>query len=393
MSRRPISRQAPGVIVVRHRLGFVVANAGIDASNAVPPDAPAGAARGRCCCRRPRRVRSGHPCSHVEARCQSACGRRVTDSFGRPFRLGTVGVAIGVRVSLRCGISRGEADLFGRALEQTITALADQVAAVADLVAGQAAEGRPRRTRPRASLRCGRAGGAGALPQARGGSLRMKVVALSGGVGGARLARRPGPRSPCRRAHGGGQHRRRLRAPRAECLARSGHGDVHARRARARGARLGSCRGVVRGPLDGQALRRARLVCAGRPRSGDPPTSDGGAARGRLAVDGDGASVPALGVVQRVLPMSDAPVRTLIDTEGKGTLPFQQWFVRHGGQSRGCARVRFDGEPAPRSGRDRGARRMRPRRRWTPPTRTSRWIPSFPCAGFATRWRGGPWSR
>ena len=66
----------------------------------------------------------------------------ISDSFGRPFRLGTVGGG-----DRGCGLPplwdrRGETDLFGRVLEQTITALADQVAAAADLVAGQAAEAR-----------------------------------------------------------------------------------------------------------------------------------------------------------------------------------------------------------------------------------------------------------
>ena len=82
--------------------------------------------------------------AHVEAASEgraSASSSR-TRSAG-PFRLGTVGVAIGVAGLPPLWDRRGEADLFGRALEQTITALADQVAAVADLVAGQAAEGRP----------------------------------------------------------------------------------------------------------------------------------------------------------------------------------------------------------------------------------------------------------
>jgi coenzyme F420-0:L-glutamate ligase/coenzyme F420-1:gamma-L-glutamate ligase len=138
-----VSRQAPGVLVVRHRLGFVVANAGIDLSNAVPsearpgsgpwalllpeaPDASAAAIRGR-----------------IEAESGSRVGVVITDSFGRPFRLGTVGVAIGVAGLPPLWDRRGEPDLFGRPLETTITALADQVAAVADLVAGQAAERRP----------------------------------------------------------------------------------------------------------------------------------------------------------------------------------------------------------------------------------------------------------
>jgi coenzyme F420-0:L-glutamate ligase/coenzyme F420-1:gamma-L-glutamate ligase len=138
-----VSRQAPGVLVVRHRLGFVVANAGIDSSNAVPPDAP---------------ERSGPwalllpeapdaSAAAIRARVEGESGKKVgvviTDSFGRPFRVGTVGVAIGVSGLPPVWDRRGEPDLFGRVLENTITALADQVAAVADLVAGQAAERRP----------------------------------------------------------------------------------------------------------------------------------------------------------------------------------------------------------------------------------------------------------
>jgi coenzyme F420-0:L-glutamate ligase / coenzyme F420-1:gamma-L-glutamate ligase len=138
-----VSRAAPGVLVVRHRLGFVVANAGIDASNAVPPGA--GAESGPWVLLLPespdasaRAIRD-----RLESESHARIGVVVSDSFGRPFRLGTVGAAIGVSGLPPLWDRRGEADLFGRALEQTITALADQVAAAADLVAGQAAEGRP----------------------------------------------------------------------------------------------------------------------------------------------------------------------------------------------------------------------------------------------------------
>ena len=138
-----LSRQAPGVLVVRHRLGFVVANAGIDASNAVPPDAPPGS--GPWALLLPEAPDAS--AAAIRARVESASGAHVgvviSDSFGRPFRLGTVGSAIGVSGLPPLWDRRGEADLFGRALESTVTALADQVAAVADLVAGQAAEGRP----------------------------------------------------------------------------------------------------------------------------------------------------------------------------------------------------------------------------------------------------------
>lgn len=135
-----VSRVAPNVLITRHRLGMTIANAGIDRSNVdpalpgeevvllLPADPDASAAR-------------------LRAGLESATGAKVavviTDSHGRPFRLGTVGAAIGVAGMPALWDQRGRRDLFGRALEITITALADQVAAAADLVAGQAAESRP----------------------------------------------------------------------------------------------------------------------------------------------------------------------------------------------------------------------------------------------------------
>jgi coenzyme F420-0:L-glutamate ligase/coenzyme F420-1:gamma-L-glutamate ligase len=138
-----ISRQAPGVLVTRHRLGFVVANAGIDASNAVPPGAPPGSGPWALLLPESPDASARVIREHMERASGARLGVVVTDSFGRPFRLGTVGVAIGASGLPPLWDRRGETDLFGRALEMTITALADQVAAVADLVAGQAAEGRP----------------------------------------------------------------------------------------------------------------------------------------------------------------------------------------------------------------------------------------------------------
>lgn len=138
-----VSRKARGTLVVRHRLGFIVANAGIDGSNARPrgaspssgpwalllplaPDASAEALRASLALR------------SAGAR----VGVVISDSFGRPFRLGTVGAAIGLAGLPALWDRRGEEDLFGRRLEHTITALGDQLAAAADLVAGQADEGR-----------------------------------------------------------------------------------------------------------------------------------------------------------------------------------------------------------------------------------------------------------
>jgi coenzyme F420-0:L-glutamate ligase/coenzyme F420-1:gamma-L-glutamate ligase len=138
-----ISRKAKNVLIVRHKLGFVSANAGIDLSNSQPgdgregegpwalllpkdPDGDAEAVRGA-----------------LAAQFGVRVGVVVTDSHGRPFRLGTVGTAIGVAGLPALFDQVGRPDLDGRRLEYTITALADQVAAAADLVAGQANEGRP----------------------------------------------------------------------------------------------------------------------------------------------------------------------------------------------------------------------------------------------------------
>jgi coenzyme F420-0:L-glutamate ligase/coenzyme F420-1:gamma-L-glutamate ligase len=135
-----VSRLRPGVIIVRHRLGFTSANAGIDRSNVqtqdgeeeavllLPhdPDASAAALRDAL------RAASG-----------ATVGVVITDSHGRPFRLGTVGVAIGVAGLPALWDRRGEADLYGYRLQHTDVGLADEIAAAAGLLMGQAAEGLP----------------------------------------------------------------------------------------------------------------------------------------------------------------------------------------------------------------------------------------------------------
>jgi coenzyme F420-0:L-glutamate ligase / coenzyme F420-1:gamma-L-glutamate ligase len=138
-----ISRQARGVLVVRHRLGFVVANAGIDMSNAEPPDAQAQGGPWALLLPENPDASAAAIRARVEADTGARVGVVITDTFGRPFRVGTVGAAIGVSGLPPLWDRRGEPDLFGRSLEITVTALADQIAALADLVAGQAAERRP----------------------------------------------------------------------------------------------------------------------------------------------------------------------------------------------------------------------------------------------------------
>ena len=134
-----ISRIGHKVLIVRHRLGFTSANAGIDRSNVAQsatedrvlllprdPDASAEAIR-----------------QTLQAQTKVHLGIIIADSHGRPFRLGTVGVAIGVAGITALWNRRGEPDLYGYTLEHTDVGFADEVAAAAGLVMGQASEGRP----------------------------------------------------------------------------------------------------------------------------------------------------------------------------------------------------------------------------------------------------------
>lgn len=135
-----VSRLRPGVIITRHRLGFTSANAGIDRSNViqddpdaatvlllpVDPDASARAIR-----------------EAILAQTGRTVGVIITDSHGRPFRLGTVGVALGVAGIPALWDRRGEPDRTGFRLQHTDVAVADEIAAAAGLLMGAAAEGLP----------------------------------------------------------------------------------------------------------------------------------------------------------------------------------------------------------------------------------------------------------
>lgn len=132
-----ISRKAPHVLVVEHRLGFTSANAGIDQSNVdggedhalllpLDPDASAQAIHER-----------------LRAEAGADVGIVISDSHGRPFRLGNVGVAVGVAGMPALLDLRGRTDLFGRELRISIQGYADEVAAAANLLSGEAGEGRP----------------------------------------------------------------------------------------------------------------------------------------------------------------------------------------------------------------------------------------------------------
>jgi coenzyme F420-0:L-glutamate ligase/coenzyme F420-1:gamma-L-glutamate ligase len=170
---REVLRVRPGTIIVEHRLGFVCASAGIDHSNVegipnstdeavtthtsegvrsddfsrpgqmakipasgnsddwmllLPEDPDASAARIR---------------QQLEAASGARIGVLIIDSHGRAWRLGVVGTAIGFSGLPGLVDMRGQPDLFGYHLQITLIAAADELAAAASLVMGQAAEGTP----------------------------------------------------------------------------------------------------------------------------------------------------------------------------------------------------------------------------------------------------------
>lgn len=145
---RAVLRTRPGTIIVEHRLGFVCASAGIDHSNVgsefssaddptldpegwvlLLPEDPDASARS------------------IRQQLESASGTRlgvlIIDSHGRAWRLGTVGLAIGLSGLPGLTDMRGWPDLFGYRLQITQVGVADELAAAASLMMGQAAEGTP----------------------------------------------------------------------------------------------------------------------------------------------------------------------------------------------------------------------------------------------------------
>ncbi len=131
-----VLRARPGLIIVEHRLGFVCANAGIDASNLgeedavllLPQDPDASA----------RRLRAG-----LQQATRADVAVIINDSHGRAWRLGTVGVAIGLAGLHPLTDRRGDRDLFGREMRVTVLGTADEIAAAASLLQGGTDEARP----------------------------------------------------------------------------------------------------------------------------------------------------------------------------------------------------------------------------------------------------------
>jgi len=132
-----VVRYRKGVLVVAHRSGTVLANAGIDASNVagdghhvllLPEDSD------RSC----RAIRAG-----LAKKTGIEAAVVIIDSLGRAWRNGTVGAALGAAGLPALLDLRGTPDLFGRELRTTQVGLADEIAAAASMLMGQADEGTP----------------------------------------------------------------------------------------------------------------------------------------------------------------------------------------------------------------------------------------------------------
>jgi coenzyme F420-0:L-glutamate ligase/coenzyme F420-1:gamma-L-glutamate ligase len=134
-----VLRQAESTLITVHRLGFVMANAGVDQSNVEQDDAdgvvlllpadPDGSAASLK--------------AALDRRYGVSLGVIINDSFGRAWRKGVVGVALGAAGVPALRSLVGVTDLFGRPLRMTEQAAADEIASAASLIMGQAAEGVP----------------------------------------------------------------------------------------------------------------------------------------------------------------------------------------------------------------------------------------------------------
>ena len=132
-----VVRHRKGVLVVAHRSGIVLANAGIDTSNVAGDDHRV-LLLPEDCNRSCRDIRAGLAAlTGVEA------GVLIIDSLGRAWRNGTVGVALGAAGLPALLDLRGKPDLFGRELRSTEVGIADEIAAAASMLMGQAGEGTP----------------------------------------------------------------------------------------------------------------------------------------------------------------------------------------------------------------------------------------------------------
>ena len=133
-----VMRSKPGVLIVRHNLGHVGAHAGIDQSNIEQGDGERALLLPENPDRSAKRIRNG-----IKEKSDKTVGVIIADSMNRPWRLGTVGEAIGCAGLTVLDDRRGETDLFGRELKVTLINRADAIAAFATLGMGETTERTP----------------------------------------------------------------------------------------------------------------------------------------------------------------------------------------------------------------------------------------------------------
>ena len=135
---RSVVRKAKNLLITEHKSGWIMANSGLDSSNVegadegmvlLLPDDP------DSICEELKQL--------LQRRFDVEVGILINDSFGRPWRNGTVGVALGAAGIPSLWDLRGEADLFGRELAVSQQAIGDELAAAASLLQGQGSEGQP----------------------------------------------------------------------------------------------------------------------------------------------------------------------------------------------------------------------------------------------------------
>ncbi len=134
---RRILRHRPGVLIAEHKLGFVLANAGIDRSNVdADPDKvlllPEDPDRSAVLLR-----------EAINSKLNVRIGIVIADSVGRAWRMGTTGMALGCAGVEALLNLRGHKDMFGRELQVSEHAVADSIASAAELLLGEADEAMP----------------------------------------------------------------------------------------------------------------------------------------------------------------------------------------------------------------------------------------------------------
>lgn len=137
---RSIIRQAPGILITEHKSGWIMANAGIDSSNV-----DQNGSDGNKVLLLPENPDQTCSCyaKELEDKLCVKIGIIINDSFGRPWRYGAIGVAIGSAGLPSLWDRRGERDIYGKVLKVTQQAPIDELASAASVLQGQGAEGLP----------------------------------------------------------------------------------------------------------------------------------------------------------------------------------------------------------------------------------------------------------